>query len=87
MKNDDPTTPLTAHPPLSQSLEEHLARLDRMKQRGRIELIMGTMFSGKSTELIKRINLLEIAGKQVLKIKFSADCRYKNKSAISTHTG
>lgn len=58
-----------------------------MRQRGRIELIMGTMFSGKSTELIRRINLQEVAGKRVLKVKFAADCRYKNKSAISTHTG
>ena len=48
---------------------------------------MGTMFAGKSTELLKRINLLEIAGKRVLRVKFSADNRYENKCMIATHSG
>ena len=48
---------------------------------------MGTMFAGKSTELLRRINMHEIAGKRVMRVKFSADNRYKNGFAISTHTG
>jgi len=47
-----------------------------MKQRGRIELIMGPMFAGKSTELLRRVNRLEISGKKCLSVKFAADNRY-----------
>ena len=47
-----------------------------MKQRGRIELIMGPMFAGKSTELLRRVNRLEISGKKCLSVKYAADDRY-----------
>jgi predicted AAA+ superfamily ATPase len=53
-------------------------------QRGRIELIMGPMFAGKSTELLRRVNRLEISGKKVLNVKYVADSRYSCDS-ISTH--
>ena len=36
--------------------QEHLEKLAKRKQRGRIELIMGPMFAGKSTELLRRVN-------------------------------
>lgn len=72
---------------MQQELDEYLARLERVKQRGRIELIMGTMFAGKSSELIQRINILEVANKRVLKVKFSADNRFDNKMMITTHSG
>ena len=68
-------------------MREHLESLKSMEQRGRIELIMGCMFAGKSTELLRRLNKHEITGKRVLKIKFSADCRYGNKGEIATHGG
>jgi len=55
-----------------------------MKQRGRIELIMGPMFAGKSTELLRRVRRLEISGKKCLNIKYAADQRYK-KDGIATH--
>lgn len=58
----------------------------RLAQRGHIELIMGCMFAGKSTELLRRLNKHEIAGKRVMKVKFMADNRY-SKSSISTHEG
>ncbi len=45
------------------------------------------MFAGKSTELLKRINLLELSKKKVLRVKFSADNRYENKCLIATHSG
>lgn len=45
------------------------------------------MFAGKSTELLRRVGLHEIAGKKVLRVKFSADNRYENKCMIATHTG
>jgi len=48
----------------------------RRRQRGRIELIMGPMFAGKSTELLRRVNRLEISGMKCLSVKFSMDLRY-----------
>lgn len=57
------------------------------RQRGRIELIMGCMFAGKTTELLRRCNKHRITGKNVLKVKFSADRRYGNDFTISTHAG
>ena len=56
-------------------------------QRGRIELIMGCMFAGKTTELIRRCRKHEITGKRVLRVKFSADRRYAGEFKISTHSG
>ena len=63
---------------------EHLLRLKQIPQRGRIELIMGPMFAGKSTELLRRVKRLEISGKRCLSVKYSADQRYSTHS-ISTH--
>lgn len=34
---------------------KHLKKIRSMEQRGRIELIMGPMFAGKSTELLRRV--------------------------------
>jgi len=59
---------------------QYLRVLKTVDQRGRIELIMGTMFAGKSTELLRQISLQEIAGKKVMRVKFSGDNRYKNKT-------
>ena len=44
--------------------------------RGRIELIIGPMFAGKSTELIRKVKRHEISGKNCLNIKFLEDNRY-----------
>jgi len=55
-----------------------------MSQRGRIELVMGPMFAGKSTELLRRVNRYEISGKTCLSVKFAADTRY-SVECISTH--
>ena len=67
--------------------EEYLKKLKTFDQRGRIELIMGTMFAGKSTELLRRIRKHEITGKRVLRVKFCADRRYGNSTKITTHAG
>jgi len=34
---------------------QYLQSLAKLSQRGRIELIMGPMFAGKSTELLRRV--------------------------------
>ena len=59
----------------------------QMQQRGRIELIIGCMFAGKTTELLRRCNKHKITGKRVLRVKFSADLRYGGDFAITTHCG
>lgn len=64
--------------------QRYIESLNRLPQRGRIELIMGPMFAGKSTELLRRVNRLEISGKKCLSIKYSNDSRY-SKECISTH--
>jgi len=53
---------------------------------GCIKLILGPMFSGKTTELINRYNRYVIGGKKVIVIKYSNDTRYDSK-CISTHNG
>lgn len=52
---------------------------------GRIDIIMGCMFSGKSTELIRMINRYKALDKKILMVNHSNDTRYK-KDTISTHS-
>ncbi|TNV76723.1 hypothetical protein FGO68_gene13107 [Halteria grandinella] len=54
------------------------------KLKGHIELIIGPMFAGKSTELLRRMKRHEVAGNRCLRIKFAADNRYSVDS-IATH--
>lgn len=51
---------------------------------GKLELIIGPMFSGKSTELIRRIRLLQKIEKKVLVTKPIIDSRY-NQDKITSH--
>ena len=52
--------------------------------RGALETIVGSMFAGKTSELLKRILWAEHQGKKILVIKPRIDNRYTEK-AISTH--
>ena len=54
--------------------------------RGRIEVIAGGMFSGKSEELVRRLRRATIARKRVLAIKHASDDRY-HQTHIGCHTG
>ena len=78
-----PTAAPTLASPVRQTM--FLRPIDR--QRGRIELIMGCMFAGKTTELLRRCNKHQITGKRVLRVKFAADKRYGADFKISTHSG
>ena len=49
----------------------------------RIEIILGCMFSGKSTELLRRCNRYKAIGKNILLINHNNDIRTQNK--IKTH--
>ena len=51
---------------------------------GSIELILGPMFAGKTTELLRRVQRHAISGKSCLYIKYVADTRY-DVSCIATH--
>lgn len=50
-----------------------------------IHLILGCMFSGKSTELIRQIKIYQMGGKKVVSITNSIDDRYGKD--ITTHDG
>lgn len=51
---------------------------------GHIELILGPMFSGKTTELLRRLRRYEIAHHKCLLIKHGADVRYSD-CDVQTH--
>ena len=52
--------------------------------KGKLNLIMGPMFSGKTTELLRRYKRYIIANKKCLLVKFNEDNRY-SKGKIVTH--
>ena|SRR3989338_2592784 len=56
-----------------------------MKHTGKIELIFGPMFSGKSSELMRRIRRYKVAKKNCLVIKYKNDARYSGDNLLSTH--
>ena len=51
---------------------------------GRLEVITGPMFSGKSTELLRRLRLAQIARKKTAAFKHAADVRH-DEDHITTH--
>jgi thymidine kinase len=51
---------------------------------GRLEVITGPMFSGKSTELLRRLRLAQIARKKTAAFKHAADQRFEE-DQIATH--
>ena len=52
---------------------------------GKIELILGPMFSGKSTRLIELMRKYVYKAKKTIMVKFYADQRYSQKSEVVTH--
>lgn len=57
-----------------------------MIKTGELEVITGPMFSGKSSELIRRVRVARIAEQRVVIFKHSLDSRY-SKNYIQTHIG
>ena len=53
------------------------------RQRGSIEVICGSMFSGKTEELLRRLRRAKIAGLQVEIFKPSLDTRYDEEQVVS----
>src|SRR5512140_1872059 len=59
---------------------------ERERARGHIELICGSMFSGKTEELIRRLKRAEIARQRVQVFSHSLDTRYGS-SQVASHSG
>ena len=55
----------------------------RGQRSGWIEVICGSMFSGKTEELIRRLKRAEIANQQVVIFKPYKDVRYDNNNVVS----
>lgn len=56
-----------------------------LRMPGRIEVITGPMFSGKSEELIRRLKRAEIARRRIACFKPDLDARYR-RTAIASHS-
>ncbi|XP_078427281.1 thymidine kinase, cytosolic [Cetorhinus maximus] len=54
------------------------------KVKGQIQIIFGPMFSGKSTELMRRVRRFQIAQYHCLVVKYAKDTRY-SKEDLATH--
>lgn len=57
-----------------------------MMRRGRVEVICGSMFSGKTEELIRRMKRAQIARQRVEIFKPAIDVRYSEQNVVS-HEG
>src|SRR5918999_5047966 len=55
-------------------------------ERGRVEVIAGPMFAGKTEELLRRVRRAAIAGRQVLVVSHALDSRAGGER-IASHAG
>ena len=74
---------------MAETPEANLKGLNSLKSssgypRGKLEVIAGPMFAGKSSELLKRLLFLEHSGEKVLALKPHIDDRY-DPNSIVTH--
>src|SRR5574344_422404 len=53
------------------------------KKRGWIEVITGSMFSGKTEELIRRLKRAKLAQQKIEIFKSAVDCRYEVENVVS----
>lgn len=60
--------------------------MDDGRARGRVEVICGSMFSGKSEELIRRVRRAQIARQRVQVFKPALDDRY-SRQQVASHDG
>ena len=60
--------------------EDHI---QETKRRGRIEVICGSMFSGKTEELIRRLKRAKFAKQRVEIFKPAIDTRYSEADVVS----
>ncbi|MEY3990370.1 MAG: hypothetical protein RI985_1451, partial [Chloroflexota bacterium] len=60
--------------------------MTRLPNGGRIEVICGCMFSGKTEELIRRLNHVQLARQSLLAFTPRRDTRYRTGS-LASHNG
>ena len=65
---------------------DDVSEQDNCQNKGRLEVICGSMFSGKTEELIRRLKRAEFAKQKVVVFKPILDTRYKFHQ-VSTHYG
>ena len=63
--------------------EDHI---QETKRRGRIEVICGSMFSGKTEELIRRLKRAKFAKQRVEIFKPAIDTRYSSHRLVCQHS-
>ena len=64
-------------------IEPHIGRNTRAEKNGWIEVVCGCMFSGKTEELIRRLNRALIAQQKVEIFKPAIDKRYDDQKIVS----
>ena len=65
---------------------DDVSEQDNWRKKGRLEVICGSMFSGKTEELIRRVRRVEFAQQKVLVFKPLLDTRY-TQNQVTTHYG
>lgn len=55
------------------------------RKYGRLTLILGPMFSGKSTEMLRYVRKSNIQKKKTVVVKYVSDNRYTHESKVVTH--
>lgn len=68
----------TAQPDVAKCTADKPTGCKHFDSKGHIELILGPMFSGKTTELLRRLRRYEIGRHTCLLIKHGADVRYSD---------
>jgi len=71
---------------INQAKTSHLEEVKMKHQLGSVEVIVGSMFSGKTDELIRRLRRATIARQKVQVFKPAIDNRY-NESKVTSHAG
>jgi thymidine kinase len=66
------------------SFEERKLTMVNPIQEGYLEIILGPMFSGKTTQIIQKYNTYTYIGKSVVVINYAEDKRYHD-TMLSTH--
>lgn len=65
---------------MSAAAESNLERKGCADHLGRLELVIGPMFAGKSSELLRRLRRHELAGRSVALVKYARDVRYEDEA-------
>ena len=64
-------------------IEPHISKNTENPKKGWIEVVCGSMFSGKTEELIRRLNRAKIAKQKVEIFKPAIDTRYDEENVVS----